>query len=148
MSFANIKPMEPLFHWKFASLMKTANIRFITSNPTKMYRIAQHILCPTELLLPQPTIFGNLNVRFAPSTRWNGFSFFIMPMKIVGRCSIHRTSIVLFSQLVLLTFSLTNWKSSVAFNLSTRLEFVHYSFFTRYSITCCGISTTPPLLFM
>ena len=54
---------------KFASLMKTANIRFITSNPTKMYRIAQHILCPTELLLPQPTIFGNLNVRLVYLTR-------------------------------------------------------------------------------
>ena len=37
------------------------------------------------------------------------FSFFIMPMKTVGRCSIHRTLNVPFFQLVLLTFSLTNW---------------------------------------
>ena len=28
-----------------------------------------YTLCPTEHRLPRPTIFGNLNVRFAPSTR-------------------------------------------------------------------------------
>ena len=36
-----------------------------------------------------------------------------MPMKTVGRCSIHRTLNVLFFQLVLLTFSLTNWNLTI-----------------------------------
>lgn len=65
--------------------MKTANIKFIISNPIKMYQIIRAIPCLTEHPFPHRIISGNSNVKFVYSTPKKGFSYFTMPTKTAGK---------------------------------------------------------------